>query len=97
MMAIAVEIFPEEEGRLIKAANLVGEKTWQYGLLLKGNSLCHGISGNGYLLFSLSRMYEFLSSEENKDAIRKANLYSSMRKWRTRAFMFATALDDPKV
>ena len=64
---------------------------------MKGNGLCHGISGNGYLLYSLSRMYEFLSSEEKSNATRKAYLYGAMRKWRTRAFMFATALDDPKV
>jgi hypothetical protein len=49
------------------------------------------------LLYSLSRMYEFLSSEEKSNATRKAYLYGAMRKWRTRAFMFATALDDPKV
>ena len=36
---------------LIKA----GECTWNLGLLLKGNGLCHGISGNAYFLHSIWR------------------------------------------
>ena len=38
--------------RLYEAAMKAAEGTWVNGLLLKGNSMCHGISGNGLLLHS---------------------------------------------
>lgn len=51
------EIDPELKGQCLQAAVKAGEGTYQYGLLLKGNGLCHGISGNGYMLHSLTRYF----------------------------------------
>ena len=41
--------------RLYQAAIKSAQATWDNGLLLKGNSMCHGISGNGLLLHSAAR------------------------------------------
>lgn len=60
MLCTAVEVFsnnPTFVDRLLYCALKVGELTWQQGLILKGNGLCHGISGNGYLLHCLFRAY----------------------------------------
>lgn len=43
------------------------EAVWQFGLLLKGNGLCEGISGNGYALHSLARWYFRKSLTELED------------------------------
>ena len=43
--------------RLYAAAGKAAELTWRDGLLLKGNGLCHGISGNGLLLHSMARWH----------------------------------------
>ena len=40
-----------------EVARLAGEAVWSQGLLLKGNGLCEGITGNGYSLHSLARWY----------------------------------------
>jgi hypothetical protein len=50
---------------------MVGEVLWQRGLLVKGNGLCHGIAGNGFLLHSLYRVFDDLSriEEDDEDAI----------------------------
>eukprot|EP00826_Nyctotherus_ovalis_P061298 TRINITY_DN8706_c0_g2_i1.p1 TRINITY_DN8706_c0_g2~~TRINITY_DN8706_c0_g2_i1.p1 ORF type:complete len:443 (-),score=98.90 TRINITY_DN8706_c0_g2_i1:158-1486(-) len=37
------------------AALKAGNATWQQGILLKGNGLCHGITGNAYTLHTLYR------------------------------------------
>jgi len=50
--------------KLYRAAMKAGELTWQYGILLKGNSLCHGISGNGLLLHSVARWHNLRSAED---------------------------------
>jgi hypothetical protein len=44
----------KKEVHLISALTS-GELVWKQGILLKGNSLCHGITGNTYLLHSLYR------------------------------------------
>jgi hypothetical protein len=51
------DIDPELKNECLQAAIKAGEGTYQYGLLLKGNGLCHGISGNGYMLHSLTRYF----------------------------------------
>ena len=38
---------------------------WLQGLLIKGNGLCHGIAGNGYMLHCLYRMWKQLSYHIN--------------------------------
>ena len=32
-----------------------GEDLWEKGMLLKGNGVCHGITGNAYGMFTLYR------------------------------------------
>ena len=39
----------------MNAAIRAGEDLWVRGVLLKGNGLCHGITGNSYALHSLFR------------------------------------------
>lgn len=51
------DIDPELKSQCIQAAVKAGEGTYQYGLLFKGNGLCHGISGNGYMLHTLTRFF----------------------------------------
>ena len=41
--------------KYLKAAKDCGEAIWHRGLLLKGNGLCHGITGNTYPFLSLYR------------------------------------------
>ena len=43
----------------------IGNIIWKEGLLKKGNGLCHGISGNGYLLHALYRKFDELQSIES--------------------------------
>ena len=61
MLLSAVKLLGETEPELkklcIEAATKAGDGTFKFGLLLKGNNLCHGISGNGYMLHSLARFF----------------------------------------
>lgn len=43
------------------AAIKMGEIIWKKGILKKGNSICHGISGNAYALYAL---YKYTSNDE---------------------------------
>ena len=58
--------------------------------MLKGNGLCHGISGNGYLLHSLYRGCARLSEKDEK-------WIEIAEKWRSRAWMFAQAVGNEEV
>lgn len=49
---------PELKSNCVEAATKAGDGTFKYGLLMKGNGLCHGISGNGYMLYSLVRFFD---------------------------------------
>ena len=57
MFVTAAEVFPDLSQILYEAAEKAGECTWKEGLLVKGNGLFRGISGNGYLLHCLSRSW----------------------------------------
>jgi hypothetical protein len=57
----AALVFRQLRNRLIHTVRLIGTLIWSEGLLLKGNGLCHGICGNGYLLHSISRFFTQLS------------------------------------
>jgi hypothetical protein len=57
LMLEAINIFPRLRDRLMKAAIDAGTITWERGLIFKGNSLCHGIAGNGYLLHCIYRAF----------------------------------------
>jgi hypothetical protein len=57
MFLEAIELFPKHKDLWLKYANNAGQITWEKGLNKKGNGICHGISGNGYLLHSLYRKY----------------------------------------
>ena len=43
------------ENGFLDSAILCGEAVWNRGLLLKGNGICHGITGNIYPFLSLYR------------------------------------------
>ena len=61
MLTAAIDLFPSMQTKLLAAATRAGEITWKEGLLLRGNSLCHGIAGNGYMLHTLFRTFNKLS------------------------------------
>ena len=57
MLIVAAELFaPLRERCLIQAVSMA-KLTWKEGLVKIGNSLSHGIAGNGFLLNSLSRAF----------------------------------------
>ncbi len=53
LFARAYELF--REPAYLDAARRAAEQVWRYGLLRKGNGLCHGIAGNAYAFLSLYR------------------------------------------
>jgi hypothetical protein len=61
MFIVASQLFRPQRECYIRMAELCGELTWKEGLVLKGNGLCHGISGNAYLMHSLSRAFRLLA------------------------------------
>ncbi len=60
-MLLASKVFNhqnEEESKMDRykeAALKAGEDLWERGILIKGNGVCHGITGNAYALLSLYR------------------------------------------
>ena len=50
----AFKFFKDE--KYLDAVLLSGEDLWTRGLLLKGNGICHGISGGAYTLFSIYKV-----------------------------------------
>ena len=62
-LTLASELFPKLRYQLLDAACRAGQLTWEKGLLLRGNGLCHGISGNGYVLNNLYRTFDKLERE----------------------------------
>jgi hypothetical protein len=96
LLCLASEMFPEMRGRLLSAAIRAGDNVWKKGLLLKGNSLCHGTAGNGFMLHSLYRTIKEIATK-SEDQYKK-NMYTRIsNKWRTRAFMFAKSICDPNI
>jgi hypothetical protein len=57
MLNIAYQVFPDIRERILECAVLAGRVTWEKGLILKGPGICHGITGNGYALHCLSRLF----------------------------------------
>jgi hypothetical protein len=53
MMISAFNVFKDK--KYLDSAIKAGEVVWRKGLLLKGNGICHGITGNAYVLHSLFR------------------------------------------
>ena len=80
LLTLAVQLFPWMSERLLETAELVGERLWKEGLLLKGNSLCHGIAGNGYLLHCLYREYMRLTIDERSKS-RTSELMARATLW----------------
>lgn len=82
---------PELAKKLLEAAELAGTLSWNEGLLLKGNSLCHGIAGNGLLIHSLARFYHrtYYARALN---LTQQELERRKTLWEARALMFARAL-----
>jgi hypothetical protein len=71
-----------KDKNMLDVAVKMGEITWKYGLLLKGNGLCHGISGNGYFLHTLFRTLKECGEDKQAEI------------WQIRAHLFAQALSD---
>ncbi len=63
-----------QDEAFFQAAMKAGECIWKRGILTKGNGVCHGITGNAYCLFSISRI-----CKEDSDA---------RDKWRYRGMLF---------
>eukprot|EP01084_Bolivina_argentea_P294545 506833_1 len=64
------------------------EHIWKYGLLTKGKSICHGVSGNAYsFLMVYSILNKYPPNEYNIDA----------RKYLYYAFQFASFMTHPQV
>ena len=53
--------FPKLEGKISNALSKARQCSWQYGMLTKTPSLCHGITGNAVVLESSEQMKVFLS------------------------------------
>jgi len=49
----AYEVFGDAS--YLEAARWAAEHVWRYGLLRKGNGLCHGVAGNAYAFLTLYR------------------------------------------
>eukprot|EP00475_Leptophrys_vorax_P014636 TRINITY_DN20925_c0_g2_i1.p1 TRINITY_DN20925_c0_g2~~TRINITY_DN20925_c0_g2_i1.p1 ORF type:complete len:530 (+),score=103.53 TRINITY_DN20925_c0_g2_i1:508-2097(+) len=64
----AYEIFQMKE--FLEAAKRCAHHVWEYGLLKKGNGICHGVAGNGYVFLALFR----ITKEE--EYLRKALLFA---------------------
>ena len=54
LFARAYEVFGAES--YLAAASRAADHVWRFGLLRKGNGICHGISGNGYAFLTLHRV-----------------------------------------
>ena len=67
MLTEAMWVFPRKQEKLLEIALKAGEITWQFGLVRKGNGICHGISGNGYMLHCLHRAIERLAKQADKN------------------------------
>jgi hypothetical protein len=95
LFSLASSILPHYKMRLLKALTACGEITWKQGLLLKGNNLCHGIAGNGYMLHSVYRTYDKLAIlMENFKSPEAESLRAQAELWKSRSFMFAYAILD---
>jgi hypothetical protein len=66
LLSLAAEIFPDRAVELFDTLEHAAELTWTEGLLKKGNSLCHGITGNAYCLYSLSKAWKKRSEKSEK-------------------------------
>jgi hypothetical protein len=64
MLMQAAYLFPNSSEKILNTAKKVGDLIWKKGILLKGNSLCHGISGNAYMLHTMFRKFNLLSKQE---------------------------------
>ena len=79
--------------KLHTAAMKSAELTWTQGIVLKGNGLCHGISGNGLLLHSVARWHSALSQDQIAMlGLQKEHVAETVSKFRKRALMFGRAL-----
>lgn len=84
---------PELKSQCIEAAVKAGEGIYKYGILLKGNGLCHGISGNAYMLHSLTRYFteSALNPQDTPLATSQA-LQTDPEMWRAMTYAFGKAM-----
>ena len=84
MFLAAYSFFKEE--KYLEAARRCGEAIWHRGLILKGNGLCHGITGNIYPFLTLAkatkdkkwmmRAYKFATLSFDKEVMKKCSAAS---------------------
>jgi hypothetical protein len=69
MLTMAAQMFPDLSDKLMQHACKIGQIIWEKGLIVKGNGLCHGIVGNGYMLHTLFRTFDLLAknSDDRKE------------------------------
>ena len=96
LLTVAIHVFPHLEDKIVDIVVKVANYTWKQGLVLKSNSLCHGISGNGYALHNCYMMFKWLS-DNSLDAGDQRHYSEKAHKWHTRTWKFAAALYDDKV
>ena len=70
---------------------------WNQGLLLKGNGLVEGITGNGYALHSLARWYFRKAAAEVNDPEKQEEYKTKAQLWHRRALLFMKAMSDPEI
>lgn len=56
LLNAAIAVLGDTDGILSRAVQEAGNVVWQRGVILKGNGLCHGISGNAYTFLSIYRL-----------------------------------------
>jgi hypothetical protein len=61
----AAKVFERDERQFLDSAAKAGYMTWRYGVLLKGNGLCHGIAGNAYMMHMLYREWDARAKGSN--------------------------------
>jgi hypothetical protein len=90
------ETDPDLKAQCIEAAVKAGEGTFKFGLLFKGNGLCHGISGNGYMIHSLTRYFTESSMNPQDTPLGGSSvaLQTDPEVWRTMTYTFAKAMFD---
>jgi hypothetical protein len=55
MLTAAIDVFPHMKDECMKIATIIAKLTFKFGTKDKGNSLCHGVAGNAYMLHNLYR------------------------------------------
>ena len=90
LFARAYEVFGD--AAYLETARRAAEHVWKYGLLRKGNGICHGIAGNGYAFLTLHRISSDTHARDRALHFARATWDERIRPpWSCRAAPFARA------